>query len=78
MPSRPATGEIPSPLANLSLLLLLVLTHQNAKGYNPFRGALGAFGDEMEHSAKVMRSFTVNLEKLYFALCKLVICVKCC
>jgi hypothetical protein len=60
-----------TPLAHLSLLLLLVVIHQNAKGYNPFRDALSSFKDEMEHGSKVEPgSFNINLEKLYLALCR--------
>lgn len=70
-PTRPLLGEGTTPLANLSLLLLLVLTHQNAKGYNPFRDALASFKDDMEHGSKEETgSFSVNLEKLYLALCR--------
>ena len=68
MPTTSVAGEVTAPLANLSLLLLLVLTHQNSRGYNPFRLALSSFQDE--HGSKVEGTFSVNLERLYLCLCK--------
>ena len=72
VPNRPQVGEPTSPLANLSLLLLLVLTHLSGKGYNPYRLALSSFQDHREHGSKVDAAFCLNLEKLYLALCQYV------
>jgi len=59
-----------SPLANQSVLLLLVLVHQNSKGYNPYRLALSTFKDHREHKTREEGEFLVNLEKLYVAMCQ--------
>ncbi|XP_064387359.1 dymeclin-like isoform X2 [Halichondria panicea] len=56
-----------SPLAKDSLLLLLVLTHQQAGGHNPYRTALGSFSDE--RGDKGTSSFSVSLEKIYLTMC---------
>ena len=59
-----------SPLAEDSLLLLLVLTHQQARGHNPYRTALSLFSDE--HGGKERSGFSVSLEKVYLTLCRCV------
>ena len=59
-----------SPLAKDSLLLLLVLTHQQARGHNPYRTALGSFSDE--RGDKGTSSFSVSLEKIYLTMCRCV------
>ncbi len=66
-----------SPLAKDSLLLLLVLTHQQAGGHNPYRTALGSFSDE--RGDKGTSSFSVSLEKVYVTMCRCVcVCVCVC
>eukprot|EP00731_Ephydatia_muelleri_P017058 Em0010g156a len=57
-----------SPLADLSLLLLLLLAHQRSKGHNPFRNALSSFTDE--HEEKSSCTFSVRYEKLYHTMCR--------
>lgn len=73
--SGPTANSTHSPLAKDSLLLLLVLTHQQARGHNPYRTAIGSFTDE--RGEKKESSFAVSLEKIYLTLCRYVkvICV---
>ena len=66
-PNR-SPGEVHSPLADHSLLLMLVLTHQQTKAHNPYRTALYTFSDE--RGGKGAPSFSVSLEKLYLTLCQ--------
>ena len=61
-------GEVGSPLADHSLLLILVLIHQQTKAHNPFRTALYTFSDE--HGGKAPSSFSISLEKLYLTVCR--------
>ena len=61
-------GEVGSPLADHSLLLILVLIHQQTKAHNPFRTALYTFSDE--HGGKAPASFSISLEKLYLTVCR--------
>ena len=67
LPNR-ASSEDSSPLARLSLLLLLTLVHQHARGANPFRDALHRFCEERE--TKENTSFHVSFDKLYVSLCR--------
>ena len=69
MSSAAAATQPPSPLADGAVLLLLVLTHQQMSGHNPYRRALLQFTDE--HSSRKTRApFSLNLQKLYLSLCK--------
>ena len=67
LPNR-TLSEDSSPLACLSLLLLLTLIHQQARGANPFRDALHRFCEERE--TKENTSFHVSFDKLYVSLCR--------
>jgi hypothetical protein len=68
MSSTAAATQPPSPLADGAVLLLLVLTHQQMSGQNPYRRALLQFTDE--HSSRKTRApFSLNLQKLYLSLC---------
>ena len=65
--STAAATQPPSPLADRAVLLLLVLTHQQMSGQNPYRRALLQFTDE--HSSRKTRApFSLNLQKLYIPL----------
>jgi len=66
--SASSDKEHPSPLAKQSLLLLLVLSHQQTQGDNFFRSALFSFSDD--HGDKTPSSFSLSLEKLYLSLCQ--------
>ncbi|CAI8054037.1 Dymeclin [Geodia barretti] len=68
MLSTAAATQPPSTLADGAVLLLLVLTHQQMSGRNPYRRALLQFTDE--HSSRKTRApFSLNLQKLYLSLC---------
>ena len=67
LPNR-TSSEDSSLLARLSLLLLLTLVHQHARGANPFRDALHRFCEERE--TKENTSFHVSFDKLYVSLCR--------
>ena len=69
MSSTAAATQPPSTLADGAVLLLLVHTHQQMCGQNPYRRALLQFTDE--HSSRKTRApFSLNLQKLYLSLCK--------
>ena len=71
MSSSSSTPQPASPLADEAVLLLLVLTHQEMSGHNPYRRALFQFTDEHSGSSRKTRaSFSLNLQKLYLSLCK--------
>ena len=76
MSSSAASTQLLSPLADQAVLLLLVLTHQEMNGHNPYRQSLFQFTDD-HSSKKTKASFSLSLEKLYFALCKSVIHLFC-
>ena len=63
-----------SPLADLSLLLLLILVHQRSKGHNPFRSVLSSFTDEHDEK-KSLCTFSVSYQKLYTTMCRFVVVV---
>ena len=77
MSSTAAATQPPSTLADGAVLLLLVLTHQQMCGQNPYRRSLLQFTDE--HSSRKTRApFSLNLQKLYLSLCKSVKCLLVC
>ncbi len=56
-------GDQDSPLRDQSLPLLLALTYQETRGYNPYRTALFSFSDD-HGGDKIAASFSIGLEKL--------------
>nr|XP_012420757.1 PREDICTED: dymeclin isoform X2 [Odobenus rosmarus divergens] len=70
-----ASPELPSPLANQSLLLLLVLANLTdaADAPNPYRQAIMSFKNTQDSSpfpSSIPHTFQINFNSLYTALCE--------
>ncbi|XP_023422594.2 dymeclin isoform X1 [Cavia porcellus] len=70
-----ASAELPSPLANQSLLLLLVLTNLTdaPDAPNPYRQAIMSFKNTQDSSSfpsSIPHAFQINFNSLYTALCE--------
>lgn len=70
-----ATPELSPPLANQSLLLLLVLVNltDSADTKNPYRHAIMSFKNTQDNSpypSSIPHVFHINFNSLYTALCK--------
>ncbi|XP_042637321.1 dymeclin [Orycteropus afer afer] len=73
--SKPQTPELPSPLANQSLLLLLVLANLTdaPDAPNPYRQAIVSFKNTQDSSpfpSSIPHAFQINFNSLYTALCE--------
>ncbi|XP_023399567.1 dymeclin isoform X8 [Loxodonta africana] len=73
--SKQQTPELSSPLANQSLLLLLVLANLTdaPDAPNPYRQAIMSFKNTQDNSpfpSSVLHAFQINFNSLYTALCE--------
>ncbi len=60
------------PLANQSLLLILILTNHNTTAENPYRTSLFRCSDATEQTKDDLESFKIDFSSLYNTLCKIV------
>ncbi|TKC46695.1 hypothetical protein EI555_019797, partial [Monodon monoceros] len=70
-----AAPEVSSPLANQSLLLLLILANLTdaADAPNPYRQAIMSFKNTQDSSpfpSSIPHAFQINFNSLYMALCE--------
>ncbi|XP_075388745.1 dymeclin isoform X2 [Tenrec ecaudatus] len=73
--SKQQTPELASPLANQSLLLLLVLANltDGPDAPNPYRQAIMSFKNTQDSSpfpSSILHAFQINFNSLYTALCE--------
>lgn len=68
----PKTFKESFPLANQSLLLILVLTNHNTTIDNPYRISLFGCSDSTDHTKEEPGSFKIDFSSLYKTLCRIV------